>query len=271
MARESTTFSSTRRACAPAGDVAAAARALPSTGAQDEVVELCRDLIRIDTSQLGDRTRARGAARRPSTSPRSSPRWASSRQIFESQPGRASVVARIEGEDPAAPALLIHGHLDVVPADADDWTHRPVRRRDRRRLRVGPRRGRHEGHGRDDARGRPRPRCAAAASRRATSCSPSSPTRRPAARSARSWLVDNHAGPVRGLHRGDQRGRRLLLHGQRRSAALPDRDGREGHGLDAADRRRPRRPRLDDQRRQRGHRSCAEAVARIGRHRFPVG
>jgi acetylornithine deacetylase/succinyl-diaminopimelate desuccinylase-like protein len=46
-------------------------------------------------------------------------------EIFESHPGRASTVARIEGTDPSRPALLIHGHLDVVPANAVDWTHHP--------------------------------------------------------------------------------------------------------------------------------------------------
>ena len=47
-------------------------------------------------------------------------------------PGRASVVARIAGADPSRPALLIHGHLDVVPADAADWrpcTRSPARSR----------------------------------------------------------------------------------------------------------------------------------------------
>lgn len=46
-------------------------------------------------------------------------------QIFESHKGRASTVARIEGEDRSRPALLIHGHTDVVPANAEDWTHHP--------------------------------------------------------------------------------------------------------------------------------------------------
>ena len=31
------------------------------------------------------------------------------------------VVARVEGADRSRPALLIHGHLDVVPARAADW------------------------------------------------------------------------------------------------------------------------------------------------------
>ncbi len=42
-------------------------------------------------------------------------------KIYESHAKRASVVARIEGADQSRPALLIHGHLDVVPADKSDW------------------------------------------------------------------------------------------------------------------------------------------------------
>ncbi len=45
--------------------------------------------------------------------------------ILESAPGRTSVIARIEGEDSSRGALLIHGHLDVVPADAEDWAVHP--------------------------------------------------------------------------------------------------------------------------------------------------
>jgi acetylornithine deacetylase/succinyl-diaminopimelate desuccinylase-like protein len=41
--------------------------------------------------------------------------------LHESEPGRASVVARWAGEDSSRDALLIHGHLDVVPANAEDW------------------------------------------------------------------------------------------------------------------------------------------------------
>ena len=51
--------------------------------------------------------------------------------------------------------LLLHGHLDVVPAEADDWPVAPVLRRDPGRLPLGPRRGRHEGLRRDAALGGP--------------------------------------------------------------------------------------------------------------------
>jgi acetylornithine deacetylase/succinyl-diaminopimelate desuccinylase-like protein len=89
-----------------------------------EVVDLCRDLIRIDTSNYGDHS---------GPGERAAAEYVAEKlaevglqpQIFESHKGRASTVARIEGEDPSRPALLIHGHTDVVPANADDWTHHP--------------------------------------------------------------------------------------------------------------------------------------------------
>ena len=40
---------------------------------------------------------------------------------LESEPGRASVVVRVEGADRSRPGLAVHGHLDVVPANAADW------------------------------------------------------------------------------------------------------------------------------------------------------
>ena len=46
-------------------------------------------------------------------------------QTFEPLPGRSSLVARIEGSDPAAPALLLMGHTDVVPANPDGWQRDP--------------------------------------------------------------------------------------------------------------------------------------------------
>jgi acetylornithine deacetylase/succinyl-diaminopimelate desuccinylase-like protein len=45
--------------------------------------------------------------------------------IIESVPGRASVVTRIAGADSSRGALLIHGHIDVVPAFPDQWTLPP--------------------------------------------------------------------------------------------------------------------------------------------------
>jgi len=92
--------------------------------AQDEVVALCRDLIRIDTSNLGDNSGPgeRQAAEHVAallTDVGLEP------TVLESDTNRASVVARIAGTDQSRPALLIHGHLDVVPADASDWQVHP--------------------------------------------------------------------------------------------------------------------------------------------------
>ena len=92
--------------------------------AEEEVAGLCRDLIRIDTSNPGDHS---GPGERQAaeyvagllTEVGLEP------QILESHPKRASVVARIEGADRQRPGLLIHGHLDVVPANAADWRHDP--------------------------------------------------------------------------------------------------------------------------------------------------
>ena len=46
-------------------------------------------------------------------------------QRFESHPGRASVVARIEGSDPNAPKLCLMGHTDVVPVSPEGWDNDP--------------------------------------------------------------------------------------------------------------------------------------------------
>src|SRR5256884_7768297 len=40
-------------------------------------------------------------------------------------PGRTSLVARIEGTDPAAPTLCLMGHTDVVPVTRAHWTRDP--------------------------------------------------------------------------------------------------------------------------------------------------
>src|SRR4051812_27669982 len=46
-------------------------------------------------------------------------------EAYEPEPGRASLVVRVEGSDPAAPALMLMGHTDVVPANADGWQRDP--------------------------------------------------------------------------------------------------------------------------------------------------
>ncbi|PRB43083.1 hypothetical protein CQ020_06205 [Arthrobacter sp. MYb23] len=88
----------------------------------DEVVEICRDLIRIDTTNFGDgsgpgeRTAAEYVASKLADVGIDS-------DIFEPEPRRANLIARLPGR--SGPALLVHGHLDVVPADASLWSVDP--------------------------------------------------------------------------------------------------------------------------------------------------
>jgi acetylornithine deacetylase/succinyl-diaminopimelate desuccinylase-like protein len=88
--------------------------------AQDEVAELLVDLIRINTSN-------------PTHTERPAAEWVAGKldeaglasEIIEPEPGRASVVSRVEGSDRDRPPLLIHGHLDVVPAVREEWSVDP--------------------------------------------------------------------------------------------------------------------------------------------------
>ncbi len=92
--------------------------------AQDEVVSICRDLVRIDTSNPGDHS---GPGERAAAEHVAGLLAEAGLEptVLESHPKRASVVARISGRNPERPGLLVHGHLDVVPASAPDWRHDP--------------------------------------------------------------------------------------------------------------------------------------------------
>ena len=100
-----------------------ATQAGPDEIADAEVVTLTSDLIRIDTTNRGggegnERPAAEYVAARLSEA-------GLDPVLLESAPGRANVVARIAGTDPGAAALLVHGHLDVVPADPAAWQVHP--------------------------------------------------------------------------------------------------------------------------------------------------
>lgn len=93
-------------------------------GELSETARIARDLIRIDTSNRGggDANPERPAADYVAaylTDLGLEP------VIIESDPGRASVVARVQGSDSSLPALVLHGHLDVVPADPANWSVDP--------------------------------------------------------------------------------------------------------------------------------------------------
>ncbi|MGW6358299.1 M20/M25/M40 family metallo-hydrolase [Streptomyces sp. NPDC055092] len=91
--------------------------------ALDEVVTFTSELIRIDTTNRGggdcqERPAAEYAAAKLAEA-------GLEPTLLERTEGRTNVVARIAGTDPSADALLVHGHLDVVPAEAADWSVHP--------------------------------------------------------------------------------------------------------------------------------------------------
>ena len=88
-----------------------------------EAARFAADLIRIDTTNRGG-----GDGRERPAAEYVAARLAEAGVepvLLESAPGRANVVARVPGREPGAPALLAHGHLDVVPADPSSWTVPP--------------------------------------------------------------------------------------------------------------------------------------------------
>ncbi|MGO4535271.1 M20/M25/M40 family metallo-hydrolase [Leifsonia sp. 2MCAF36] len=90
----------------------------------DETAIIARDLIRFDTTNYGE-GRSNGEADAAEYVEAKLAQLGLKPQVFESDPGRASVVARVEGANPELPALVVHGHLDVVPADPRNWTVDP--------------------------------------------------------------------------------------------------------------------------------------------------
>ncbi|WP_250035351.1 M20/M25/M40 family metallo-hydrolase [Paractinoplanes maris] len=98
---------------------------METIAAADEVVGICRDLLRIDTTNTGDP--------RTTVGERVAAEYVAEKlgevgidvELHESAPTRANLVARIPGADRSRGALLVHGHLDVVPADASEWSVGP--------------------------------------------------------------------------------------------------------------------------------------------------
>jgi acetylornithine deacetylase/succinyl-diaminopimelate desuccinylase-like protein len=87
-----------------------------------EVVEICSDLIAIDTSNYGDEP-GPGERKAAEHVAQLLDEVGIEVDVEESEPGRTSLIARWGG-DTGEPVLL-HGHLDVVPARAEDWAVHP--------------------------------------------------------------------------------------------------------------------------------------------------
>ncbi|MFZ9892868.1 MAG: M20/M25/M40 family metallo-hydrolase [Candidatus Nanopelagicaceae bacterium] len=90
---------------------------------EEDVVKLCQELIQIPSVNFGEGKGDEKAAAEYVAAKMKEVGIES--RIYESAPNRCSVVARIEGKDKSRPGLVVNGHLDVVPANAADWSVDP--------------------------------------------------------------------------------------------------------------------------------------------------
>ena len=214
-----------------------------------EVVRIAQDLIRFDTTNFGG-GRAHGEREAAEYVGAYLEALGLTVEFYEPIPRRTNLMARVPGRDPSKPALVLHGHLDVVPAIAEDWSVDPFAGEIRDGLLWG--RGAVDMKDMDAmilasvaellrAGEQPERDLVAGVLRRRGERR----HRRLRARRARP------AGVVRRCDRGDQRGRRLFdLRG--RPAGVPAAGRREGAGVDPAGGARSGGPRQPVPPRQRG-------------------
>ncbi|WP_447001715.1 M20/M25/M40 family metallo-hydrolase [Saccharothrix isguenensis] len=90
----------------------------------EDVVDLCAALLRFDTTNHGG---GESAGEREAAEFVAAHLDAIGVQptVLESAPRRGNVLARVPGTEPDLPALLVQAHLDVVPADAAEWSVPP--------------------------------------------------------------------------------------------------------------------------------------------------
>lgn len=218
--------------------------------ALDEAVRFTSDLIRFDTTNRGsgdcqERPAAEYAAEQLAGA-------GLEPLMLERTKGRTNVVARIEGTDPSADALLVHGHLDVVPAEAADWNVHPFSGEIRDGVVWG--RGAVDMKNMDAmilavvrgwARQGVRPRrdlvVAFTADEEASAVDGS------------GFLADRHPELFEGCTEGISESGAFTFHDGTGRADLPHRSGGAGHGLAEAHRTRPRRTRLQGQQGERRH------------------
>jgi acetylornithine deacetylase/succinyl-diaminopimelate desuccinylase-like protein len=91
----------------------------------DETIRICRELIQIPSVNYGDGQGDEKEVANHVVKLLGEVGIVS--KIYESAPGRCNVIARIKGSDSDLPGLVVHGHLDVVPANASDWSVDPFK------------------------------------------------------------------------------------------------------------------------------------------------
>ena len=98
---------------------------MPTPGSDlPEVARLARDLIRFDTTNFGG-GRSRGEREAAEYVGAFLESLGLEPEYYEPIDRRTNVMARVPGRNPDRPALVLHGHLDVVPAVAEDWSVDP--------------------------------------------------------------------------------------------------------------------------------------------------
>ena len=90
---------------------------------EEEVVQICQDLIRIPSVNFGEGKGDEKAVAEYVVA--SLAEVGITATIYESAPNRCNVIANIPGADTSRPGLVVHGHIDVVPANAEDWSVDP--------------------------------------------------------------------------------------------------------------------------------------------------
>lgn len=91
---------------------------------RSRVVAVCSSLVSLDSSNYGDDPRSgeRSVGDYIVSLLTAAGYWPG---VYEAAPGRPNVVLRVPGRDRGAPAVLVHGHMDVVPAEPDQWSLDP--------------------------------------------------------------------------------------------------------------------------------------------------
>ncbi|CAB4674831.1 MAG: M20/M25/M40 family metallo-hydrolase [Actinobacteria bacterium] len=90
---------------------------------EQEAISICQDLIRIPSVNFGEGKGNEAAVAAYVVASLAEVGIAAT--MYESAPGRCNVMARLEGTNSNRPGLVVHGHIDVVPANADDWSVDP--------------------------------------------------------------------------------------------------------------------------------------------------
>ena len=106
-------------------DTEAADASPEAVAAQAEVIGILQDLIRIDTTNDGTDAGPGEAAAAEYVESALREAGLEVERFSTTSSRRQGVVARLPGTEPSRPRLLLHGHLDVVPARASDWSVPP--------------------------------------------------------------------------------------------------------------------------------------------------